>query len=149
MEYLLPSPVVLMTFWTGSFPIVGWEEEDHSLAPSFSRFDSSGGHCLSWKVKNVNELRDRIHQSCRLHYQCLPVPIQKLNIVFMCFVSLMVPTLRYIKQTRSFVRSTVWKFIDFRLKKYNVSFYRHLRPRHLHYDCGIGNVILQGLEPVF
>jgi hypothetical protein len=59
------------------------------------------------KVQNVNELCDRIHQSCRVRYQCLPVPIQKLNIVLMCVVPLMVPTLKATEHIRNFVRSSV------------------------------------------
>jgi hypothetical protein len=45
--------------------------------------------------------------------KCLPIPVQKLNIVLIRVVPLMVPILRSAEHIRNFVGSSVWKCIDF------------------------------------
>lgn len=65
--------------------------------------------------------------------KCLPVPGEKLNIVLICFVSLMVPLLRSSERTIYGVRSSVSNFIVHPIHSvvedtYNVLFYYHVRP---------------------
>jgi len=45
--------------------------------------------------------------------KCLPMPGKKINFVLMCVVPQMVSILRSTGQIRNFVRSSVWKCIDF------------------------------------
>jgi len=69
-----------------------------------------------------------------LQKKCLPVPGEKLSIIMMCIMPLIVPILRSTEHIRNFVRSSVWKCIDFPNTLYNwkyilfyfILFYCHL-----------------------
>jgi len=117
----LPSPVAFLTFWTRSSLIVGQEGGGiHSLASSFSRFDFSGVFLLAvykimFIVKKLKMWISYMPESSELQSalptKCLPVPIQKLNIVLMYVVPLMVPLSA--EHIRNFVRDGVWEGIGF------------------------------------
>jgi len=94
----------------------------HSLAPLFSRLDSSGlfllgackrefivEKCIMWMrcVTKSSKLQSAFPR------KCLPVPVQKLNIVLMCVVPLIVSMLRSTEYVRNVVRSSVWTCIKF------------------------------------
>jgi hypothetical protein len=67
MVYHLTFPVAIVPFWSQSFLITDRKKRTNSLAPTFSKFDSSEyfilkvckRRCLLWKSA-PNELRDRI-----------------------------------------------------------------------------------------
>jgi hypothetical protein len=67
-------------------------------------------------VQNMNLLHDNYHSSralCMLPVKCLQVPHVKLNIILMCVIPLMVPILRSAEDLRNFMKSSVWKCINF------------------------------------
>jgi len=60
------------------------------------------------KMQNVNELCDRIFRAKEcITNEMLPIPVQKLNIILMCFTSLMVPILKCNEHIRNSVASSV------------------------------------------
>jgi len=78
-----------------------------------------------------------------LPMKCLPMPGKKLNIILMCVFLI----LRSAEHIRNFVRSTIWKYINFPntlwIEIYNILFYYHLRPDIL-YNCYVlGNLVSQ------
>jgi len=45
--------------------------------------------------------------------KCFPIPGEKVTIILVCIVPLIMLTLRYSEHIRKFVKSSVWKYIDF------------------------------------
>jgi len=94
----------------------------HSLASLFSKCDTSG--LFSGEVEKTLLIvkKHKMQMSCTtessqlqspLPIKFLPIPVQKLNIILMCVMPLMVPILRSTEHVRNFVRSSVWKYINF------------------------------------
>jgi len=108
----------------GRSDVVDRNRATQSLVPSsFSRLNSSGflflgvckRHCLSWNGMKYELAAWQNHQSSRVHYQWKVCPTlgKKQNTVFMHIMPLMMPILRSTDYISNFMRSSVWKCIDF------------------------------------
>jgi len=65
-------------------------------------------------LQNVNELRDTTVRAAEcVTNEILAVYGKNLNISLMYIVPIMVPTLRSAEQISNFMRSSVWRYIDF------------------------------------
>jgi len=94
----LTSPIMFVPPLTAEY-----KRETHSLAPSFSRFDSFGffllgvckRQCLSWKSAKCEWGAWQTHQSCRVcnQWNAFQYPVRNW-ISSWCVAPLMVPILR-------------------------------------------------------
>jgi hypothetical protein len=75
--------------------------------PNFFFWGVCKRQCLSWKGGRCEWGAWKNHKSYRVHYQ--------LNVCqcLICVMPLMVPILRSTEHIRNFVRSSIWKYINF------------------------------------
>jgi hypothetical protein len=124
------SPSNCKTVPTGTwrkvaFSIMARKMSPVTLAPSFSRLGYSGflllGVCFlkdivyRGNLQNSNELRDRIVRAaeCVTNEMLVSTCTDTEYRLYVCVVLLVVPILRCTEHIRNFVRSSVWKCVDF------------------------------------
>jgi len=107
-------------FWQG---VTWWLDRKRGPIPCpppkwFIWMFSSGGfqrHCLFWKsVKCKGVVWQSSELQSALPMTCLPISGNKLGIIFVCVVPLVMPIFRSAADhMRKFMRSSVWKCINF------------------------------------